>query len=140
MTGLHVDGLVSIAFNIFTDVAFATLPVPVIWTLKMPFRTRTYLIGVLSLGYVYAFPPFIPVHDLADTANAPARSPWAFSRLTIKSDLPMTRTRPCMNHNLARPPYSQGPVDSICSLATIMFNSGACKLPFQPLSRRSPAD
>ncbi|VUC27350.1 unnamed protein product [Clonostachys rosea] len=45
-------GLANTAFNIFTDVAFATLPVPIIWTLKMPVKTRLYLIGVLSLGYV----------------------------------------------------------------------------------------
>ncbi|KAH8892711.1 hypothetical protein GQ53DRAFT_118711 [Thozetella sp. PMI_491] len=45
-------GLVNTGFNIFTDVAFATLPVPVIWNLKMHLRTRIYLIAVLSLGYV----------------------------------------------------------------------------------------
>ncbi|KAG8353869.1 hypothetical protein FVEN_g8129 [Fusarium venenatum] len=40
-----------IAFNIFTDIAFATLPVPLIWSLKMPLKTRIYLIIILSLGY-----------------------------------------------------------------------------------------
>jgi hypothetical protein len=40
------------AFNIFTDVAFATLPIPIVWLLKMPLKTRLYLVGVLSLGYV----------------------------------------------------------------------------------------
>ncbi|KAF7556132.1 hypothetical protein G7Z17_g1673 [Cylindrodendrum hubeiense] len=45
-------GLMNTGFNIFTDVAFATLPVPIVWTLKMPLKTRLYLIGVLSLGYV----------------------------------------------------------------------------------------
>ncbi|VUC36768.1 unnamed protein product [Clonostachys rosea] len=45
-------GLVNTAFNIFTDVAFATLPVPIVWLLKMPLKTRLYLVGVLSLGYV----------------------------------------------------------------------------------------
>lgn len=39
--------------NIFTDVAFATIPVPVIWRLQMKTRTRIYLIAVFSLGYVY---------------------------------------------------------------------------------------
>ena len=40
------------ACNIITDVAFATLPVPIIWSLQMPKKTRIYLIGILSLGYV----------------------------------------------------------------------------------------
>ena len=45
-------GLANTAFNIFTDVAFATLPIPIIWNLKMHLKTRLYLIGVLSLGYL----------------------------------------------------------------------------------------
>ncbi|CAH0023279.1 unnamed protein product [Clonostachys rhizophaga] len=44
-------GLINTGFNIFTDVAFATLPIPVVWTLKMPLKTRLYVIAVLSLGY-----------------------------------------------------------------------------------------
>ncbi|KZL85174.1 integral membrane protein, partial [Colletotrichum incanum] len=44
-------GLINTAFNIFTDVCFATLPVTIIWTLQMKLRTRIYLIIVLSLGY-----------------------------------------------------------------------------------------
>ncbi|KAK6226869.1 hypothetical protein QIS74_00424 [Colletotrichum tabaci] len=44
-------GLINTAFNIFTDVCFATLPVSIIWTLQMKLRTRIYLIIVLSLGY-----------------------------------------------------------------------------------------
>ncbi|KAK1963320.1 hypothetical protein LY78DRAFT_614479 [Colletotrichum sublineola] len=44
-------GLANTAFNIFTDVCFATLPVTIIWTLQMKLRTRIYLIIVLSLGY-----------------------------------------------------------------------------------------
>ncbi|KAK7993966.1 hypothetical protein PG989_007347 [Apiospora arundinis] len=43
--------LMNTACNIFTDVVFATLPVPVIWRLQMAHRTRVYLIGILSLGY-----------------------------------------------------------------------------------------
>ncbi|KAL0939171.1 uncharacterized protein CTRU02_205781 [Colletotrichum truncatum] len=43
--------LMNTAFNIFTDVCFATLPVTIIWTLQMKLRTRIYLIIVLSLGY-----------------------------------------------------------------------------------------
>ncbi|KAK1451894.1 hypothetical protein CMEL01_06468 [Colletotrichum melonis] len=44
-------GLINTAFNIFTDVCFATLPVSIIWMLQMKLRTRIYLIIVLSLGY-----------------------------------------------------------------------------------------
>ncbi|KAF5675192.1 integral membrane protein [Fusarium heterosporum] len=44
----------STAFNIFTDVAFATLPIPIVWSLKMPLKTRIYLVVVLSLGYLAA--------------------------------------------------------------------------------------
>jgi hypothetical protein len=47
-------GLANSAFNIFTDIAFATLPIPLIWSLKMPLKTRIYLIIILSLGYVAA--------------------------------------------------------------------------------------
>ncbi|KAK7431940.1 hypothetical protein QQZ08_001559 [Neonectria magnoliae] len=44
--------LINTSFNIFTDVLFATFPIPVIWTLQMKLRTRLYLIGILSLGYM----------------------------------------------------------------------------------------
>ncbi|KAI9172302.1 hypothetical protein HJFPF1_01801 [Paramyrothecium foliicola] len=43
--------LVNTGFNIFTDVVCATLPIPIIWTLKMKLRTRIYLVVILSLGY-----------------------------------------------------------------------------------------
>lgn len=48
---LTVHGWSLQAFNIFTDVLFATLPVPIIWRLQMKTKIRLYLIGVLSLGY-----------------------------------------------------------------------------------------
>ncbi|KAH7148439.1 hypothetical protein EDB81DRAFT_463435 [Dactylonectria macrodidyma] len=51
--GLFVKfSLINTSFNIFTDVLFATFPVPIIWTLQMKLRTRLYLIGILSLGYL----------------------------------------------------------------------------------------
>ena len=43
--------LLNSAFNIFTDVLFATFPIPIIWKLQMKRRVRFYLIGILSLGY-----------------------------------------------------------------------------------------
>ncbi|RYP71169.1 hypothetical protein DL771_004969 [Monosporascus sp. 5C6A] len=45
-------GLSNTAFNIVSDVALASLPVPVVWRLKMDRRTRLYVIGILSLGYL----------------------------------------------------------------------------------------
>ncbi|KAH8168406.1 integral membrane protein [Sarocladium implicatum] len=44
--------LLNTTCNILTDIAFATLPVPIIWSLQMPKKTRVYLIGILSLGYL----------------------------------------------------------------------------------------
>ncbi|RYP10596.1 hypothetical protein DL764_000566 [Monosporascus ibericus] len=45
-------GLSNTIFNIASDVALASLPVPVVWRLKMDRRTRLYVIGILSLGYL----------------------------------------------------------------------------------------
>ncbi|CAK7230180.1 hypothetical protein SCUCBS95973_007485 [Sporothrix curviconia] len=47
-----VFGLVNTSCNIFTDVALAAIPIPIIWGLNMKKTTRLYLIGVLSLGYL----------------------------------------------------------------------------------------
>lgn len=44
--------LVNTGFNIFTDVLFATFPIPIIWSLKMKRKLKFYLIGILSLGYL----------------------------------------------------------------------------------------
>ncbi|KAL2266771.1 hypothetical protein VTJ83DRAFT_6123 [Remersonia thermophila] len=44
--------LLNTGFNIFTDVLFASLPIPIIWTLKMKKRVKMYLIVILSLGYI----------------------------------------------------------------------------------------
>ncbi|KAK8112045.1 uncharacterized protein PG998_008502 [Apiospora kogelbergensis] len=41
-----------IRFNIFTNVALAVLPVPIVWSLQMKMRTRIYIVGILSLGWV----------------------------------------------------------------------------------------
>ena len=37
--------------NIFTDICFASIPVPIILGLQMRKKTRIYLISILSLGY-----------------------------------------------------------------------------------------
>jgi hypothetical protein len=44
-------GLFNAACNIFTDVCFATLPIPLIWSLQLQRRQRLYLIAILSGGY-----------------------------------------------------------------------------------------
>ncbi|RMJ24771.1 hypothetical protein PHISP_04358 [Aspergillus sp. HF37] len=44
--------LINTAFNIFTDVLFASIPIPIIWKLQMKRKVRIYLIGILSLGYI----------------------------------------------------------------------------------------
>ncbi|OHF04227.1 hypothetical protein CORC01_00566 [Colletotrichum orchidophilum] len=44
-------GIINTAFNIFSDLVLATLPVPIIWNLQMKRRLRLYAIGILSLGY-----------------------------------------------------------------------------------------
>ncbi|KAK4108251.1 hypothetical protein N656DRAFT_718434 [Canariomyces notabilis] len=44
-------GLFNAACNIFTDITFATLPVPLIWSLQLQRRMRIYLIAILSGGY-----------------------------------------------------------------------------------------
>ncbi|KAE8371429.1 hypothetical protein BDV26DRAFT_129857 [Aspergillus bertholletiae] len=46
-----IFALINTSFNIFTDVLFATLPIPIVWNLRMKRRVRSYLIGVFSLGY-----------------------------------------------------------------------------------------
>ncbi|KAK7953181.1 hypothetical protein PG988_013875 [Apiospora saccharicola] len=39
------------ACNLFSDVVFATLPIPIVWRLEMSPRARVYLYGILGLGY-----------------------------------------------------------------------------------------
>lgn len=40
-----------IVFNIVTDILFATLPIPLVWKLKINIRTKISLIVILSLGW-----------------------------------------------------------------------------------------
>jgi hypothetical protein len=42
----------SLAVNIATDVAFALLPIPIIWKLSVNMRTKITLIFILSLGFM----------------------------------------------------------------------------------------
>lgn len=45
--------LINTSFNITTDVLFATFPIPIIWSLQLKRKLRMYLIGILSLGYLW---------------------------------------------------------------------------------------
>lgn len=45
--------LTSVAIHIFTDVLFASLPLPVILTLQINVRTKATLMAILSIGYLY---------------------------------------------------------------------------------------
>ncbi|RAL03002.1 uncharacterized protein BO80DRAFT_471616 [Aspergillus ibericus CBS 121593] len=47
-----IVGLINTSFNIFTDVALAVVPIPIIWRLNMKRSVRLYLVGILSLGYL----------------------------------------------------------------------------------------
>jgi hypothetical protein len=44
--------LMNTSCNILTDIAFATLPIPIIWVLQIARKTRLYLVFILSLGYL----------------------------------------------------------------------------------------
>ncbi|TQN71843.1 Satratoxin biosynthesis SC1 cluster protein 4 [Colletotrichum shisoi] len=86
---LFVDfALVNTAFNTFTDVCFATLPIPIIWFLQMKLQTRIYLIGVLSLGYLrqsIQFWGFLQLNVGIIAACAPAIKPLVGRALKISS-------------------------------------------------------
>lgn len=61
------------AFNIFTDIAFATIPIPMLWALHTKRRVRIYLIAIFNLGYVYV--------------HAVVTSPPMYSNMHIKIEL-----------------------------------------------------
>ncbi|KAK8012886.1 hypothetical protein PG991_010261 [Apiospora marii] len=45
-------GFFNTACNIFTDICFATAPLPLIWSLKLDHRVQMYLVIIFSLGYL----------------------------------------------------------------------------------------
>ncbi|KAK7434158.1 hypothetical protein Landi51_13652 [Colletotrichum acutatum] len=47
-----VFSIVNTAFNISTDVVFATLPIPLVWSLTIDRSFRPYVAGILSIGYI----------------------------------------------------------------------------------------
>lgn len=42
----------NLVHNILTDIALASLPIPIVLGLKMDRRSKLYVVGILSLGYV----------------------------------------------------------------------------------------
>ena len=54
-----------LGINIITDIMCATLPIPIIWKLRMRLRTRVYLTIIFSLGYVYVVK--VPTHAWTTT-------------------------------------------------------------------------
>ncbi|KAF2025180.1 hypothetical protein EK21DRAFT_46145, partial [Setomelanomma holmii] len=72
--------------RVFTDVCFATLPFPIIWSLQMSQRTRAYLIGVLSLGYLAVAMGIVKaVYQIRSSANMDKHfiQFWGFLQLNI---------------------------------------------------------
>jgi hypothetical protein len=49
---VNVFAAMNTAFNIFTDVCFATIPIPMLWALQTKLRVRLYLIAIFNLGYM----------------------------------------------------------------------------------------
>lgn len=43
--------VVNTVCNITTDFMLVTMPIPLIWQLKMTMRSRIYLVGIFALGY-----------------------------------------------------------------------------------------
>lgn len=54
MTTFRNIGMFNSIVNILTDFLFASLPVPLVWRLKVNLRTKITLVSVLSLGYFAA--------------------------------------------------------------------------------------
>jgi len=47
-----VFSYVNTVCNILTDFLLASLPIPLIWQLKMPLRSRLYLVAIFAMGYL----------------------------------------------------------------------------------------
>ncbi|KAH8891502.1 hypothetical protein GQ53DRAFT_648621 [Thozetella sp. PMI_491] len=48
---LNAFASLNTGLNIFTDICFATLPIPMLWSLQMKRRIKYYLIAIFNLGY-----------------------------------------------------------------------------------------
>jgi hypothetical protein len=77
-------GTINTAFNIFTDVLFAVFPVPIIWTLQMKRKLRIYLVGIMSLGYLWVF-SFSPMPRACNCCTRLTLSPSAVAVGIVKA-------------------------------------------------------
>lgn len=58
------QGLIIIALGILTDLIFAVLPIPLLWTLQINSRTKLSVVGILSLGLFAASASLVKVYYL----------------------------------------------------------------------------
>ncbi|UQC86562.1 uncharacterized protein CLUP02_12064 [Colletotrichum lupini] len=61
----------NISCNIFTDICLGALPIPIIWHLKMRFRVRLYVIGILNLGYFAVIMGILKAVFMLTTGGSP---------------------------------------------------------------------
>ncbi|KAL0938267.1 uncharacterized protein CTRU02_207998 [Colletotrichum truncatum] len=61
----------NVACNIFTDICLGALPIPIIWHLKMRFRVRLYVIGILNLGYFAVIMGILKAVFMLTTGGSP---------------------------------------------------------------------
>ncbi|KAF2274319.1 uncharacterized protein EI97DRAFT_125978 [Westerdykella ornata] len=86
---LWMESDVHPAFNIVTDVLFATIPVPLIWRLQLNLRTKFTLIGILSLGLFACVAAIIKAVQQWDVLNDPdwtvkdSFNIWNYIELTV---------------------------------------------------------
>ena len=45
------------AVSVLTDLVFALLPIPILWTVQLNWRVKSIVAGILSLGILYALSP-----------------------------------------------------------------------------------
>lgn len=79
----------SLAVNIATDVAFAVLPIPIIWKLSVNLRTKITLIFILSLGFMACVAAIVRETLLVTFFTAPdgnfsnAYALWNYAELAV---------------------------------------------------------
>ncbi|TGJ87735.1 hypothetical protein E0Z10_g1062 [Xylaria hypoxylon] len=82
-------GLANTALSIFTDILLASLPIPVIWQLKLKTKIRVYLIIMLALGWgavaigVVKAINQINYNPLGDATFEISIPTWAFIQLNV---------------------------------------------------------
>lgn len=49
---IYVDQLASVGINLLSDVAIVVLPMPVLWKLQLPMRSKIAVMSMFSIGLV----------------------------------------------------------------------------------------